>query len=210
MIDAMKADQGEVVYFIEFHNIDGVSEVRFCTAGQGLDWDGHYWQPGAAINIGSISESGDMKAERVEVSVGSVDTANANSFIREVLAANTIGDKCKIWMAYMLPDGVVSDPLGAFTGYLNEDWTIEMKKKEGRKIIIVKTQVVSRIAELEEVMALRTNQQSWERFDEGPNARDWFFEFVPSLHNAKFYWGSEEPDDATTSGSTSVPPPIDS
>lgn len=197
MIDALENNTGEVVYFIRFFNIEGstgTDDFRFCTAGQGLDWGGEYWQPGAAISVGAIKETGDIKAERVDVGVGSIHSEGASSFISNVLSNNTVGRKCKIWMAYLTPSGVVSDPLGAFVGYLNDSWEIKSTETDGRKSVIVKTSVVSRLAELEEVMAIRTNQQSYIRHKA---SRGWFFEFTPSLKNAKFYWGSDKPPEDT-------------
>tara|TARA_Y100000310_G_scaffold309531_1_gene353728 strand:+ start:10922 stop:11557 length:636 start_codon:yes stop_codon:yes gene_type:complete len=191
MKTAIAAEQGySDVWLLELVSSGGT--LRFTNAPEDQLWDSNTWSAiGGEMAFEEASESEDMGAQRVGISLGGVD----QTIIAVLLGNDYRGYACIVYFGQIdLSDGaVVDDPMAVFTGLLNESWTVrEQLGDRGPGTVTIRTTVVGEVGAYRWYSAVRTNLQSHnDMLDRASiSVGDTFFKTVPDLSDAHIKWGA--------------------
>lgn len=191
---AVAAERGQYVHLVEIDSSGGV--LRLCTATQDVAWSTYTWVgSGGVLGIGAVQEVGTADLPGVDLTLSGVE----QSIIADLLSYHLRGRAVAIWRAHIDDSGqVVADPLLLFTGFLNEDWTIEEQRdEEGKALgtVTITTMAASRAAILQQNRTLATSLDSHNAMlaRAGLATGDTFFRTVPGIAYQGLVWGHPWP-----------------
>lgn len=194
MQTAVAAERGDVVHLLELDSSTGV--LRLSTASQDVAWNGFTWVgSGGVLAIGAVQEVGTADLPGVDLTLSGVD----QTIISDLLSSHVRGRSVAIWRAHIDDNGqVVADPLPLFTGYLNEDWTVEEQRDEAGKglgTVTLTTLAASRGAILQQNRTLACSNDSLNAMlaRAGIATGDTFFRTVPGIAYQSLVWGHPWP-----------------
>lgn len=209
---AIQAETGTVVYLLELKFWTGSSEteVRLATAGDDInaDPDGTgevtFQGSGGWLSWGGAQETARERAQGTRIRLSGVE----QTIISALLNNSFRGREARIWRA-TVTDGSVSDTLLIFRGRQLGDYSITETpgSHEGPATVDIETRVRSRLADLRQSKPVRTNQRSHNAMlaRAGLSTGDTYFQNVPNLPGRRIFWGTNAPDEATTSGGGAGP-----
>lgn len=191
MKTALAAEQGYAdVWLLELVSSSGT--IRFTSAPEDQVWDSNTWSAiGGQMTFEEASETEDMGAQRVGITLGGVD----QTIIAVLLSANYRGRACILYFGQIdLSTGaVVDDPMAVFTGLLNESWSVlEQQPERGPGTVEITTTVVGEISARNWHASVRTNVQSHNNMLDraGLSVGDTFFKTVPDISSRNIKWGT--------------------
>lgn len=202
------AQVGRSVHLIEINHSGGV--IRLTDAPVDVDADvgeGVRTWTGIGGRVGweSSSETPDLGGQGTVFEFSGVD----QTIISSVLGNDVRGRKLRLFRAWLDSDHAVVDTFEVFTGFQNRKYEIlEERAGDGGSTgtVTVRVRAVSRLSELGEVRAVRTNPTTLENlharalFDAADRDGDFFLR-VASLVGKRIFWGTEQPDSASSGDS---------
>lgn len=194
MQTAVAGERGILAHLIQIEASGGT--VRLATTPLPISWDGHTWEAiGGSLGFGEVVESTDLSGHGTAITLSGVD----QSIIATVLTNHVRGRMAVIYLAHFDPATwqLVEDPLEIYRGFQNEPYQIdESRGTEDLQpgTVTVSTKIVSRLAELGQTRAVRSNVHSHREMLRragltGDDLLDTFFRTVPELVNRPIYWG---------------------
>lgn len=166
---------------ILFYEGEFVSGTLRLWSGLGtISWNGQSWLGAGVLDAGvsPIEETGDVKANGIQVWVGGIDSA----VLALVLADVGQGKPGKVWWGFLADDGsVVADPDLVFEGRIDVPDVTE----DGQTARIAIT-YESRLIDLERPREFRYTPESQALFYAGDRG----FDYVASLQEWSGQWGT--------------------
>lgn len=214
----IEARESTVIHLLEINYWDGVGESQeyvstaaqpIVTSSDPANLPDAEWTPlglpggESALGIGSVTESGDIKAQGIEISLDGVDRT-----IIDIINQNHFrGRKVRIWRVWLDEDtGEIDDALNIFEGFQNDDFTIEEVPPsiEETGAVTVKTRVTSDLAVLQRIVSVLTNTESHNDMlrRAGLATGDTSFNKVPGITDKIIYWGRPVPQKGGTKSGT--------
>jgi hypothetical protein len=174
--NAISADQ--VSPILLFEGEFATSTVRVWSGYGNLSWNGYTWLGvGTFGGISSISETADIKASGVTVSLSGIPLDMISLTLSEV-RQNKIG---RVYMGFMnSSNAIISDPYLAFEGRLD----IPAIQDDAESAVIT-ISYESRLIDLQKARELRYTDEEQKRLYPGDKG----LEFVASLQEADIVWG---------------------
>lgn len=200
---AVASERSTLAYLFEFNSSGGT--LRMATTPQSVEWDGHTWVAvGGHLQFGEIQESSDLSGQAASVVLDGVD----QTVISTILTHFMRGHEAVVYLAHLGDDGTVTGAYELFRGFENDAFEVEtMPRTEegGGGTCKISTKLVSRLAELGQVRAVRTNVHSHRDMLRragftGGDLNDLFFSRVPELVNKPIYWGRDTPEPSSFAG----------
>jgi hypothetical protein len=178
MQTAVAAENGEIIHFIELQFSGGTQ--RISTGVVTMSWDSQTWTAiGGALTINAVTESPDLSASSIGVTLSGVDQTILNVLLTE----NYIGRVAKVWMVHLSSGAVIADPLLLFSGFMDGGWSIKETRGQSGTVTIT-SQLVSRLSRLDLMRGIQTNVTSHQAIYPG----DRFFEHVNTLARTPIIW----------------------
>ena len=191
---AIAAETGAIAHLLEVNASGG--KLYLCTAPHDISWDGHTWVGiGGVLGIGDIEEKDDGSSTGTTLTLSGVD----QTLIATILTNHVRGREAVIYLVHFDSSwAIVSDPLELFRGFLNGKFDVrEHRDTEGNRAgtVTINTRIASRLDELGQVRAVRTNLHSHRDMLRRAGLAssylaDAFFQFVPELVNRPIYWAN--------------------
>ena len=108
------------------------SGTKYMWTGIGtVVWNGQDWEgQGDFLGVSSITQTGDLQAESITISLSGIDTGNVSSALTDVSTLS----KANVWLGFLnLSTGaIISDPSPCFTGHLD----VATVQDDGADIVI--------------------------------------------------------------------------
>ncbi len=190
MKTALAAEEGYGdVWLLELVSSGGT--LRFTSAPEDQLWNSNTWTAiGGHMEFEEVSESGDIRGQRVGLMLGGVD----QTIVSVILGSDYRGYGCTLYFGQVLHStgAVVDDPMAVFTGLLNEPWTVtEQQPDSGPGTVAIRTTVVGELGVWETDAPCRTNLQSHQDMLDraGLGVTDTFFKTVPDITGRRIKWG---------------------
>lgn len=189
METSVAAERATLVHFVELSASTGT--LRLCTAWQNIVWDGETWAgTGGLLEVGPVQEAASTDTPGIPLTMSGVD----QTVIAILLGAHVRGRTVRIWMAHLDDHGkVIADPLGPFTGFLNDDWTIEEERGEDSGTVTIKTQALTlgEVGSQNRTLVCSVQAHATMLARMGQTLGDKFFQLVPGIAEAWASWGGQ-------------------
>src|SRR3990167_4516558 len=174
MQTAIAGESSAIAHFIELQFSGGT--IRLVTAPHDISWNSLTWVGiGGALSFDSVSESGDINAAGLIMSLSGVD----QTILAALLGQFYIGRTVQIWLAHFDTAGaIVADPLLLFNGKMNGGFEIEEARNQDRPgTVTITSKLSDRISDLAIRKGLQMSLDSHQKLF----ATDTFFRFVADL-----------------------------
>lgn len=177
-LSAMQADVVNLALFFEGEFNSGT--LRLWTGAKDITWNSQTWSAvGTFLGISVMTETSDIVANGVTVTLSGVDPANITLAISEARQ----GLKGRVWVAVMTdPETVIADPFQSFVGLLD----VPEIKDEGESTTISIT-YESRLVDLQRPREFRYTHESQKIL----YPDDLGFEYVASIQEQEITWGRQ-------------------
>lgn len=189
---AITEEVGEFVHLIQLEFASGT--VYLSTGTVDLDWNGETWQAvGGALVIGAVEETGDWKAQGVELRLSGVD----QTILSALLTSEFRGREARIYRAHLdsATGDVITDPVLLFQGVQLDPYSAEEERGRTGNTVSIKTRLSGQIS-VSRSVGVWSNTTVHGHYFPG----DTFFQHASSLGNKKIYWGSPFPSSVRGGG----------
>jgi len=176
MTDAISGAVVRPIVF--FEGVFASGTLRMFSGIGTIDWDGETWTGGGDMTgISAISESAQVAARGVSVSLNGFDSAHVSLALQDLRQ----GKSGKIWLGFVDDsDAIIADPKLAFTGRLD---TAQLDDNGDTASIVVTYE--NRLIDLRRARTKRFTDAEQRTRDQA----DGSMRFVESLVDAEFIWG---------------------
>jgi len=142
-------------------------------------WNGHDWEgQGDFLGVSSITQTGDLQAESITISLSGIDSGNVSSAMTDVSTQNTVD----VWLGFLnLSTGaIIADPDHCFSGHLD----VPTLQDDGEQPIISIT------AENDLIMLSKSSERRYTNDDQQIDyPTDTGFQYVPWVQLWNGAWG---------------------
>ena len=198
-----------IVYLFEIVFHDGSSEqiVRVCSASRPVthdaDGDGSaetYDAAGKLLKWSGERETEEARGQGVRIRLAGVD----RSIMSTLLQNDFRGRRVRVWRAVLdQASGSVDEAYLVHRGLQLEDYEIREQVPEDSQDSVtaeIETRSVSRVSALQRSNAVRMNRRSHEAMlaRAGVSGDDTGLFYVKQIAGKRIFWGSEQPDGATS------------
>jgi|SRR3990167_2134233 len=182
MQTAIAGESSAIAHFIELQFSGGT--IRLVTAPHDISWNSLTWVGiGGALSFDSVSESGDINAAGLIMSLSGVD----QTILAALLGQFYIGRTVQVWLCHFDTAGaIVADPLLLFNGKMNGGFEIEESRNQDKPgTVSISARMSDRLADLDFRKGVQMNPDSYKKVF----SDDLFFDFISDLVGKKLNWG---------------------
>lgn len=184
MLNEVSAPYSRMCHLIAFQFSSGT--LRLTTASVDIAWNNVMWTAiGGAMKFDAISETADLTAAQVNITVSGVDQGVIAALLNNFYVYRTV----QVYRAAF--DGttgaIVADPVLIFQGLMNGGFQVKETRKEENQeagTVEVVARCMSRVANLDQREGIQTNTISHDRLYPG----DQYFSFVQQIANVPLVW----------------------